>query len=150
MPELLLVLVRPAADSEMGRIAAMLSSLGGRTKQLFPPRVAIAEGEAEQSDDERGLVEPTDLVAAFAALPDNQKQIVKSQISGLPIPSRNFLGIVWIILMITLAVVVLGGGWLVYQLVNDGKDSEVLVGFVSAALGALIGLLAPSPATGGS
>jgi flagellar basal body-associated protein FliL len=87
-----------------------------------------------------------DVIAGFNNLSQSAKDEARRQIAGLPIPSRNFLGAVWIILMITLALVVLGGGWLVFLLVDNGKDSEVTVGFVSAALGALIGLLAPSPA----
>lgn len=87
-----------------------------------------------------------DVVAGFNNLSQSEKEEARRQIAGLPKPSRNFLGAVWIILMITLALVVLGGGWLVFQLVDNGKDSEVIVSSVSAALGGLIGLLAPSPA----
>ena len=87
-----------------------------------------------------------DVLTGFNDLSPSEKDEVRRQISVLPVPSRNFLGAVWIILMMTLALVVLGGGWLVFLLVDNGKDSEVIVGFVSAALGGLIGLLAPSPA----
>ncbi len=49
----------------------------------------------------------------------------------------------------TLAIVVIGGMLIIWSLVADGKEADIFVGFVGAALGALIGLIAPGPTQGG-
>lgn len=72
-----------------------------------------------------------------------------AQPAGIPPPPPNGLAIVWYIVLVTLAIVVIGGGLIIWSLVSDGKSAEVFVGFVGAALGALIGLIAPSPMGGG-
>jgi hypothetical protein len=48
-----------------------------------------------------------------------------------------------------LVVLVLGGALAIYQMEsqNPALDSKVVVGMVTTALGALIGLIAPSPVT---
>ncbi|HEX9968691.1 MAG TPA: hypothetical protein VGB03_01025 [Acidimicrobiales bacterium] len=69
--------------------------------------------------------------------------------TALPPPGGGGLTAVWLILLAILGVVVIGGGWLVYERLVDDGDPSVIVGLVSAALGALIGLLAPSPITNG-
>lgn len=49
----------------------------------------------------------------------------------------------WIMLFIILGGVIFAGGWLAIQ--KGGSDETALYGFVGIALGALAGLLAPSP-----
>ena len=63
----------------------------------------------------------------------------------LPQPEGRSLAVVWYIVLITLAVVVIGGMLIIWSLTAQDLSSEVFVGFVGAALGALIGLIAPSP-----
>ena len=66
----------------------------------------------------------------------------------LPAPKEPGLTAVWLIVLITLAIVVLGGMLIIWSLVDGGKEADIFVGFVGAALGALIGLIAPSPTQG--
>jgi hypothetical protein len=67
----------------------------------------------------------------------------------LPAPGGNSLAVVWYIVLITLSIVVIGGMLIIWSLTSDGLSTEVFVGFVGAALGALIGLIAPSPVGNG-
>jgi len=85
-----------------------------------------------------------DVLNAYSRLPAREQLELRREL-GLPPPPARVLGTVWLIVIGTLAAVVIGGGLLIYSLIQDDKETEVLVGFVSAALGALIGLLAPSP-----
>jgi hypothetical protein len=64
----------------------------------------------------------------------------------LPPPSGGALSTVWIIIVSCLALSVLGFGYLGYQLILQKADATAIVALASTALGALIGLLAPSPA----
>jgi hypothetical protein len=65
---------------------------------------------------------------------------------ALPPPDEAGLKIVWIIVVSVLGAVAILGGLLTFVLIRDGKNAEAIVAFVSAALGALVGLIAPSPA----
>ena len=67
---------------------------------------------------------------------------------ALPPPKGKSLAVVWYIVLITLAIVILGGMLIIWSLTDAGKSADVFVGFVGAALGALIGLIAPSPVAG--
>lgn len=67
----------------------------------------------------------------------------------LPPPPPPGLTKVWLMVLTTLAIVVIGGMLIIWSLVADGKEADIFVGFVGAALGALIGLIAPSPTQGG-
>jgi len=89
------------------------------------------------------------VLEAFDALPEADQRQVLRQMAAIGNPPAKYLGAIWILLIVALIVVVIGGGWLVYLLVTRGTDAGIMVGFVSAALGALIGLLAPSPVHGG-
>lgn len=68
---------------------------------------------------------------------------------GFPPPTGSGLNVVWIMVIAILGLVALGGGLLVYFLIQDDKDAEAIVAFASAALGALVGLIAPSPVSPG-
>jgi hypothetical protein len=63
-------------------------------------------------------------------------------------PTGAALNVVWYIVLITLAVVIVGGMLIIWSLTREGNSAEVFVGFVGAALGALIGLIAPTPLSG--
>ena len=63
-------------------------------------------------------------------------------------PEGQSLAIVWYIVLVTLAFVIIGGMLIIWSLTDAGKAADVFVGFVGAALGALIGLIAPSPVGG--
>ena len=64
---------------------------------------------------------------------------------AIPPPEGRSLAVVWYIVLLTLAIVVIGGMLIIWSLTASGNSTEVFVGFVGAALGALIGLIAPSP-----
>jgi flagellar basal body-associated protein FliL len=53
--------------------------------------------------------------------------------------------VIWLIVVAALAMLLLGGTLLVFWLTKNGKDSEAILPLVAGALGALAGLLAPSP-----
>ena len=63
----------------------------------------------------------------------------------IPDPTGKGVNKVWMIVLSTLAVVVVGGMLIIWQLVDAGKEADIFVGFVGAALGALIGLITPGP-----
>ena len=77
---------------------------------------------------------------------DDQREFLLMQ--RLPNPTQRAADNVWMLVLVILGIVVVGGGFLVFQLIVDDKDASVVVGFVSAALGAIIGLIAPSPLSG--
>ena len=78
----------------------------------------------------------------FHALTPDEQSIFRE---ALPPPAGRRLATVWLIVVGVLGVTVLGFGYLSYQLIYAGKDATVISGFATTALGALIGLLAPSP-----
>ncbi|WP_141401449.1 hypothetical protein [Ornithinimicrobium cerasi] len=85
--------------------------------------------------------------AAVPVLAEGDQQKVKEQlIRALPGPDQRTANQLWFVVMGILAVVIVGGGWLAAKL--SGSDESALYGFVGLALGAVIGLLAPSPSSG--
>lgn len=72
--------------------------------------------------------------------------VPEPQAAPLPVPTGRSLNVVWLIVLITLAIVVIAGMLIIWALIEGDKEADVFVGFVGAALGALIGLIAPSPA----
>lgn len=84
-------------------------------------------------------------IAAYEDLSQEDRAQFKASAGLLPTPQGSALSWIWLFVIGILGAVVIGGGVLVYSLIRDDKATEVLVGFVSAALGALIGLIAPSP-----
>lgn len=85
--------------------------------------------------------------AQYDTLSDSDK-VVAAQAMGLGAPPKSVVGIIWMLIVGTLSLVVLVGMVLAFQLVNGGKDAGVFAGFVGGAIGALVGLLAPSPVKG--
>lgn len=91
----------------------------------------------------------SDVISAFNQLSAQEQSLVKAQIQ-LPDPPNSALGAVWIIVVATLAVILVGGLGAVVFLIADNKPTEVVVPIVTTALGFVGGLLAPSPKSGGS
>lgn len=58
-------------------------------------------------------------------------------------PSSRARDVLWFVVFGILAAVIIGGGLLGVR--ADGSDETALYGFVGIALGAVVGLLAPSP-----
>jgi hypothetical protein len=87
-----------------------------------------------------------DVLSLVADLPDNEQQAVKSMI-GLGPPPPSEAGPLWLITVGSFAVLLVGGGASIVALILTGKDTKDLLPLVTAAVGVLAGLLAPSPAT---
>ena len=82
-------------------------------------------------------------IAEYSALTDAEKQ--QFHAAALPAPTPGGLTAVWVMVLSILAIVILGGATAVYFLQQDDKDVEFFVGIVGIALGAIVGLLSPSP-----
>lgn len=90
------------------------------------------------------------VVDAFQGLSEAEQRLAAQTISALPTPEGPVVAKLWLIVVGSFAVVLVGGLLLVFLLVQDGKSTEVVAPLVTAALGVLAGLLAPSPMTGSS
>ncbi len=78
-----------------------------------------------------------------------KKEFVEEQKTLLDQPGGRGLTAIWIIMLIVLAGVIFFFGYLGFRQLNDPDGgSEALFGLATLALGAIVGLLAPSP-TGG-
>jgi flagellar basal body-associated protein FliL len=89
------------------------------------------------------------VVEAYTDLPETEKTKAAEEIArtrAMPDPSGRAVNWLWLIVVSALAILLLGGTFLVFWLTKDGKDTEAILPLVAGALGALAGLLAPSPA----
>jgi hypothetical protein len=85
---------------------------------------------------------------AFDELSNTErKEFLDANSSQLPTPPSNGRTVIWIIVLSTLAVAMILFGLLGFaQLRSDsGAGTEVLFGLATSALGAIAGLLIPSP-----
>lgn len=83
------------------------------------------------------------VIDAYEALDDDEKNIVRASV--VPAPSQGVANGIWIVIFVILGGVIFIGGWLGID--RSGSDETALYGFVGIALGAVVGLLAPSPAS---
>ena len=84
--------------------------------------------------------------AAVKDLPEPDRAQVAAEVRAtLGPPSPHVNDRLWYLVLGILGVVIVGGGWLAAVL--DGSDEAALYGFVGLALGAVVGLLAPGPAS---
>ena len=89
--------------------------------------------------------------AGFDALPaDQKKEVADYAVQALKPATQRTTDILWLIVVGAFTTLMLGGVLLVFVLILRGDDTSVILPFVSAALGVLAGLLAPSPVTGSS
>ena len=98
------------------------------------------------------MANSTDVLATYKELPEDDKKEVAGAIAAsrpLPEPPKNVVGPLWLIAVSAFAIVFVGGTLGLFLLIADDKETEVIVPLVTAALGVLAGLLAPSPAGGG-
>jgi hypothetical protein len=78
--------------------------------------------------------------------PERAKAALEIQASQqLPPPPQPYVGILWLMVVGTFVVLLIGGTFLLYLLVRDNVNTEVIAPLVTGALGVLAGLLAPSP-----
>lgn len=85
------------------------------------------------------------MVAAFENLNEADRKEVAAAFQALAPPPRSFVGWLWLIIVSSLCLTLLGGVLLVFLLIQDDKSTDVVAAIVTGALGAVIGLLAPSP-----
>jgi hypothetical protein len=87
-----------------------------------------------------------DLKHQFDALSvDAQKQVAEYAVQSLPPPSQSEVNNLWLLVVWTFAILLVGGAAAVVLMTLLGKDPKDLLPLVTAALGVLAGLLAPSP-----
>ncbi|HEX5826371.1 MAG TPA: hypothetical protein VFY23_02540 [Candidatus Limnocylindrales bacterium] len=83
----------------------------------------------------------------YQSLSDADKVRV-ADVIGIGAPPRDTVGYLWFLIVGTLCIVVILGLVLVFNLTVNDLDSGVIAGFVGGAIGAIVGLLAPSPVKG--
>ena len=87
------------------------------------------------------------VVAEYASLSaDDQRRVLAATAALAPPPADSAANAaLWIIVVLSLSMLLVGGTVLLFFLINWEKPTEVIVPLVTGALGALAGLLAPSP-----
>jgi hypothetical protein len=83
--------------------------------------------------------------AAVDGLTDDQKKTLAQELLLSQPTSDTGRTVIWILVLVILAGAVFVFGVMAYWLHTDGKTIDSFVAFVSLALGAVAGLLAPSP-----
>ncbi len=97
---------------------------------------AVTGAIADLSGDQRTEV----LKTAISTLDDEQLKKVGGVI---PQPSQKMADALWFVVFGILGLVILGGGFLAFEAAD--ADETALYGFVGTALGAIVGVLVPSP-----
>jgi len=92
-----------------------------------------------------------EVLTDFDTLPDDEKKKAAAAIAAsraLPDPPARYVGPLWLMTVGAFVVLLVGGAFLLFLLVQDDKSTEVIGPLVTGALGVLAGLLAPSPVSG--
>jgi hypothetical protein len=84
-----------------------------------------------------------DALQAFDALSEDDKKRFTAELDQ-PAPDTGRI-VIWAIVLIIMAGVIFFFGYLGYLRIAADKDGAVLFAFATTALGAIAGLLAPSP-----
>jgi hypothetical protein len=63
-------------------------------------------------------------------------------------PSTGVANVLWVIVVSAFVIVLVGGGWLLYDMSKNEQDTSVILPIITTVLGALVGLMAPSPVQG--
>jgi hypothetical protein len=63
-------------------------------------------------------------------------------------PSTGVASALWVIVVSAFVIVLVGGGWLLYDMSKNEQDTSVILPIITTVLGALVGLMAPSPVQG--
>ncbi len=90
---------------------------------------------------------PSDVMKAFENLSDADKLVVVRALTGLqgtPPQARDVVSL-WYLIVSAFVVLLLGSGLVLYFEVKAGNPTSVFEALATGALGALAGLLAPSP-----
>jgi hypothetical protein len=93
-----------------------------------------------------------DIAGNFNTLSEDERRAAVAMMRipppGIPPPTGGGLTVVWIMVLTILGLVAVGGMVLTFILIRDDAAAEAIVGFTGAALGAVVGLIAPSPSGG--
>jgi hypothetical protein len=85
----------------------------------------------------------------FEQLDDDQKRAaaaaIQQQVRGLPDPSGTWVNILWVVIVAGIIALALLSAMFLYFLLDHSKSAAAMASVVSAAIGVLAGLLAPSP-----
>jgi hypothetical protein len=121
---------------------------------IDPPAVGIESAECHSDANitwkESRMATASQVLEEFNTLDGEEKRQAANAIAAsrpLPDPPASYVGPIWVIVVLAFCIVLVGGGILLYQLVQDDKSTEVIGPLVTGALGVLAGLLAPSPVT---
>jgi hypothetical protein len=68
-----------------------------------------------------------------------------AQPEAIPEPGPGVTNILWVLIVTTFVIVLLGGGYLLYDMSKNAQDTSVILPIITTVLGALVGLMAPSP-----
>jgi hypothetical protein len=84
---------------------------------------------------------------SFNALSVPEKRdVAEHAVQSLPSASGPIVNVLWLIIVSSFALLLVGGATAVVYMTVNAKDPKDLLPLVTAALGVLAGLLAPSPA----
>lgn len=109
---------------------------------LFRPIVLVEACTAMDSVQPSGVVDVVD--PARQPQQPQQTQLLRSLGALGPAPPQ-FAGLLWLIVVSAFVVFTLGSALAIYLLLASGKDPKDFIPLVTAVLGVLAGLLAPSP-----
>jgi hypothetical protein len=139
-------------DSKRTRVQTIMRALasakrrdvartGRRIAGFGEVRSLIAGGESMEADTQQ-------VVREFLDLSAHEKEEAREAIEkagGLPAPTGRVGDALWLIVVSAFVIVLVGGGWLLYDMSKNGQDTSVILPIITTVLGALVGLMAPSP-----
>lgn len=91
------------------------------------------------------------VVREFLDLSVDEKEEAKDALEragGLGNASEGVVNTLWVMIVGAFVIVLLGGGYLLYDMSKNEQDTSVIVPIITTVLGALVGLMAPSPVQG--
>jgi hypothetical protein len=71
-----------------------------------------------------------------------------AQPQEMPPAGQGVTNVLWVMIVSAFVIVLLGGGFLLYDMSKNQQDTSVILPIITTVLGALVGLMAPSPVQG--
>jgi flagellar basal body-associated protein FliL len=90
------------------------------------------------------MADTQQVVREFLDLSVEEKREAKEAL-GMKEASEGVTNILWVMIVTAFVVVLLGGGYLLYDMSKNEQDTSVILPIITTVLGALVGLMAPSP-----
>ena len=91
------------------------------------------------------------VVREYLDLSAEEKRVAKEALErsgAIPPPSDTWSNILWLMIVTAFVVVLVGGSFLLYDMSKNEQDTSVILPIITTVLGALVGLMAPSPVQG--